>query len=88
MGSIVEGYILLVSKRHINSMGELNKNEYSDFINIKSKIIFDLEKVYDKKCICFEHGSGLKNRENAGSSVKHARFHIVAMGCLSNDLNN
>lgn len=88
LGSIVEGYMLLVSKRHINSMGELNKNEHSDFINIKSKIIFDLEKVYDKKCICFEYGSGLKNHENAESSVKHAHFHIVAMGCLSNDLNN
>ena len=88
LGSIVEGYILLVSKRHINSMGELDENEYSDFINIKSKIIFDLEKIYDKKCICFEHGSGLKNHKNAGSSVQHAHFHIVAIDCLSNDLNN
>ena len=86
LGSIVEGYVLLISKRHINSMGELNESEYSDFISIKSKIISDLEKIYSKKCICFEHGSGLKNHENAGSSVQHAHFHIVAIGCLDNDL--
>ncbi len=79
LGSIVEGYVLITCKRHINSMGELNDKEYSDFVKIQEDVRKGLKKIYGKNCICFEHGSGKNNQEVAASSIKHAHFHMVAI---------
>ena len=34
LGSLVDGYILIVTKRHINSMSELNEEELIEYKNI------------------------------------------------------
>lgn len=46
LGSLVDGYILIVTKRHINSMSELNENELIEYKNIIKNI-----KIYLKKYI-------------------------------------
>lgn len=88
IGSIVEGYILITSKRHINSMGELTDAEYSEFIKIQEQISKIIKKIYNKKCICFEHGSGKNNKEYSASSIKHAHFHMVAIDKFNQNLHN
>lgn len=79
VGSMIEGYVLITCKRHINSMGELTEQEYIDFIDIQQVISAGLKNIYNKNCVCFEHGSGQVNQESAASSIKHAHFHMVAI---------
>ena len=37
LGSLVDGYVLIVTKRHINSMSELNDIELTEYQNIITK---------------------------------------------------
>lgn len=74
VGSLVDGYVLIVSKRHVVSsicLNELEMNEYKFLIN-KYQNIF--KKVYGKMPIVFEHGTF---DYNSASSVIHAHTHIV-----------
>lgn len=87
IGSMIEGYALISCKRHINSMGELTDDEFSDFTDIQDNIRSGLKKIYNKNCVCFEHGSGKINRGKSASSVKHAHFHMVAIDSLNSNIH-
>ena len=77
VGALVDGYILIVAKAHINSLSELNqaqKKEYEELVN-KLSIIF--KEIYGKRPVLFEHGTpNLKNSMSANSII-HAHSHIV-----------
>ena len=87
LGSMIEGYALIICKNHINSMGELTDKEFDDFDDIQNYIRKGLKRIYNKDCICFEHGSGRNNQSEAASSVKHAHFHMVAIDKFNNELH-
>ena len=87
LGSMIEGYSLIICKNHINSMGELTEKEFDDFDDIQNYVRKVLKKIYNKDCICFEHGSGRNNQSEAASSVKHAHFHMVAIDKFNDELN-
>lgn len=77
LGSYVDGYILIISKKHLNSMAELTIdkiNEYETLIN-KYRNIFKI--IYQKYPIVFEHGTTNIENEMKASSVFHAHTHIV-----------
>lgn len=76
LGSIVEGYVLIVCKRHINSMVWLDEyeiNEYKCLID-KYRVLF--YEVYGKFPIVFEHGT-VNDLDKNASSIIHAHTHIV-----------
>ena len=77
LGSLVDGYILIVTKRHINSMSELNENELIEYKNIIEKYKNLFKKIYNKTPIVFEHGTPNQNSEMKANSVTHAHTHIV-----------
>lgn len=77
LGSLVDGYILIVTKRHINSMSELNENELIEYKNIIEKYQNLFKKIYNKTPIVFEHGTPNQNSEMKANSVTHAHTHIV-----------
>lgn len=77
LGSLVDGYILIVTKRHINSMSELNENELIEYKNIIDKYQNLFKKIYNKTPIVFEHGTPNQNSEMKANSVTHAHTHIV-----------
>lgn len=77
LGSLVDGYILIVTKRHINSMSELNENELNEYKNIIDKYQNLFKKIYNKTPIVFEHGTPNQNSEMKANSVTHAHTHIV-----------
>lgn len=77
LGSLVDGYILIVTKRHINSMSELNENELIEYKNIIEKYQNIFKKIYNKTPIVFEHGTPNQNSEMKANSVTHAHTHIV-----------
>lgn len=77
LGSLTEGYILITSKRHINSMSELmpeEMNEYKVLIKKYREIFFN---IYKKYPIIFEHGTPDTKASIKASSVIHAHTHIV-----------
>jgi len=77
LGSLVRGYVLIVSKNHINSMSELNKEEKKEYEFLLNKYRNIFKKVYKKYPIIFEHGTPNVNEEKTSSSVIHAHTHIV-----------
>lgn len=80
IGSIVEGYLLLNTKYHINSYGNMDENLLYEFIIIKKEIKKILDNLFKKSCIFFEHGrAGVSTTfENTNKICYHAHLHCVA----------
>ena len=74
LGSLVEGYNLVISKKHILSMSaSTNKEEYICLINELRQMYKD---IYGIEPIIFEHGSN--NLElSKDNSIDHAHTHII-----------
>ena len=77
LGSLVEGYILIVSKHHLFNIGELNDNEKDEYMKLLNKYREIFNNIYGEYPIIFEHGTNRLDKENAASSVVHAHTHIV-----------
>ena len=77
IGSLVDGYLLIVSKRHVNSMANLSENEKKEYEFLINKYRNLFKKIYNKFPIIFEHGSPILNSNMKASSVIHAHSHIV-----------
>lgn len=86
LGSIIEGYLLIITKKHLNSMAELNieqLNELNVLINMLSELA---ERVYGIAPVLFEHGSApLEVKMNAQSSINHAHMHLVPFKLENSD---
>lgn len=76
IGSMVDGYLMIITKRHINAMAELNEIERNEYTTIIEKYRNLFKKIYNQYPIIFEHGTSIKN-ELSSSSVVHAHTHIV-----------
>ncbi len=70
---VVKGHCLVIPKRHIESMLELNEKERMDFISFSNKAIFIALKYANANDLDFL----LQKGENAGQSIKHLHFHIM-----------
>ncbi|MCL4362574.1 MAG: HIT family protein [Candidatus Parvarchaeota archaeon] len=70
---VVKGHCLVIPKRHIESMLELNERERMDFISFSNKAIFIALKYANANDLDFL----LQKGENAGQSIKHLHFHIM-----------
>ena len=70
---VVKGHCLVIPKRHVESMLELNEKEREDFISFSNKAIFIALKYADANDFDFL----LQLGENAGQSIKHLHFHIL-----------
>ena len=74
LGSICEGYLLIIPKKHINSMSETKyRGELIDLMEKYRKIFFNL---YGKYPIIFEHGTASIDSASS-ASITHAHIHIV-----------
>ena len=76
LGSLVDGYVMIVSKEHVNSMIELDNNIIKEYDELMNKYREIFKKVYNKYPICFEHGTLDENGFCSGCVV-HAHTHIV-----------
>lgn len=89
IGSFVDNYLLIISKKHINCFKQLNEKEFLE-LNDLTNWIKNINKTYFKtKTIIFEHGSFEKNN-TSGKSIIHAHWHILpfSKSLLGNLLNN
>ena len=85
LGSLVEGWILIVPKKHYISIGAINEpelyKELNSFIEVASKIIY---KEFGK-FIVFEHGPSAE-KTVVGCGVDYAHIHVVPFEFLFSDL--
>lgn len=77
LGSLTNGYILLITKRHINSMSELTIEEMEEYKLLIKKYRENFKNIYQKYPIVFEHGTPNLKSDIKASSVIHAHTHIV-----------
>jgi ATP adenylyltransferase len=78
LGQIVEGYLLIITKNHCSSMGDLPQRVYSELdwiIKSSSEII---KSYYSSDCIAFEHGTS-NPLQGGGCCIEHAHLHIAPL---------
>lgn len=78
LGSIIEGYIMIITKKHIYSMAELESKKMKE-LNSLIEFLGDIcQKIYGICPTVFEHGSASPETKMVSqSSVYHAHMHIV-----------
>lgn len=77
VGSLVVGYVLILCKRHIYSMAELNNKEQKEYEDLIEKYRNIFKNIYKKYPIVFEHGSPNIENKTKANSIDHAHTHIV-----------
>jgi ATP adenylyltransferase len=75
LGSIVEGWMLIVPKNHFVCMGALPPLLWEEMEGMKERVSVYLTVKYGNLC-AFEHGPGRKGRQ-IGCGVDHAHIHVV-----------
>lgn len=75
IGPIVEGYCLIISKRHIPAISHLDHEELYELARLHDCVTTVLAHIYGAPII-YEHGE-LSFSKNAGACIDHAHLHIV-----------
>jgi ATP adenylyltransferase len=83
LGSLVEGWMLLVPKEHFLCTGALRPELVTEYKTLRATITTYISSKYGSACI-FEHGPGQAHRQ-VGCGVDHAHLHILPLpfGLLS-----
>ena len=76
LGSIVEGWVLIVPKRHYISMGAIRNDDLHNELDSFSSSIKDIVRQAYGNVILFEHGAARQNTA-VGCGVDYAHLHIV-----------
>lgn len=74
-GSPVRGYLMIVTKRHINGFAELSPTELKHVEEIINTIKFFYKKYFHINSILLEHGSTENGRHP--QSIVHAHLHLI-----------
>ena len=76
IGSFVEGYLLVIPKRHFLSSLVMPASYIEELLSVIPSISNFYSAVYHKKLVMYEHGAA--NEQNVGGmSVVHAHLHFV-----------
>lgn len=76
LGSLVEGWLLIVPKRHYLSFGYLENELFSELNFLHNTVINSLEEIYKKGVISFENGT-FNQGSCVGCGVDYAHIHYV-----------
>jgi ATP adenylyltransferase len=77
LGSLVEGWMLLVPKEHFLCMGAMRPELVAEYQSIKFTVARYIESTYGAVC-AFEHGPARSNRQ-VGCGVDHAHLHLLPL---------
>jgi diadenosine tetraphosphate (Ap4A) HIT family hydrolase len=75
LGALVEGWLLLVPKKHSICLGALQGSVDAEMHQFKHFLFAELQRQYGQVC-AFEHGPARANL-SIGCGVDHAHLHIV-----------
>jgi ATP adenylyltransferase len=88
VGQIVEGYLLIMPKKHFMSIANLDEELFEELEGVFNKTETILEKEYSKP-IFFEHGVCRLSYNFNGCCVDHAHIHAVPVSLnISDPLKN
>lgn len=76
LGHFVDGYTLIISKRHRRSLSYCSTSELSELEHLKQRVSNHLSSMYQQSLVIFEHGEvcpGLR----AGCCIDHAHLHLI-----------
>lgn len=76
LGAFVEGYSLIVSKRHVPNTGCLDDRSIAELERFSTEVKRILRAIYAVGIIVFEHGS-VGVRRKAGCCIEHHHLHIL-----------
>lgn len=76
LGAFVEGYSLIVSKRHVPNTGCLDESSLAELERFVREVKRILRGIYAVGTIVFEHGS-VGARRKAGCCIEHQHLHIL-----------
>jgi len=79
LGALVQGWLLIVSKRHRICMGDLDPSLLEEMVVFKNRVAKVVEFHYGSIAV-FEHGPS-KPKQALGCGVDHAHLHIVPTEC-------
>jgi len=77
VGALIEGWTLIISKRHVPAMGALTDEELSELNELVIRVRNQVEQEYGCTTI-FEHGPACKGT-TFGCGIDHAHFHVVPL---------
>ncbi len=77
LGSIVDGWVLVVPRQHFISMGALPADLALELVEFRNHVVTQLETAYSDIC-AFEHGPCGPGRP-VGCGVDHAHLHLVPL---------
>ena len=77
LGALVPGYIMIISRKHINSMAYLFEEEMIELNNLVEYLKVFLLKKFGISPILFEHGSALGCSNKSACCIEHAHWHLV-----------
>lgn len=77
LGSLVPGYVMIISCKHIHSMAYLSNIELDELTSLITYIKKYITYKFNVTPILFEHGSAVGCFEKSANSVDHAHLHIV-----------
>lgn len=76
LGALVEGYLLVLSKAHYESIRQIPKEFFSEFDEVVDKVKSVIRSTYGKDSVCFEHGAASCSNK-FGGCIDHAHLHVV-----------
>jgi len=74
-GAPVPGYLMIITKKHINSFAELTKQELLHVESVVANIMQLYRKYFNVNSILLEHGSTKNGRHP--QSIVHAHLHLI-----------
>jgi len=75
LGQFIEGYLLIISKKHYQSMSQIPHALFSELDEVLERVKRVLQSNYGKSFF-FEHGD-VCNEKKAGSCIDHAHIHVI-----------
>jgi ATP adenylyltransferase len=79
IGALVEGWLLLITKRHYLCMGEMPRTLFDELNRFKRLVEQFVEDCYGPVAF-FEHGPS-RPQQSVGCGVDHAHLHVVPTEC-------
>ncbi len=79
LGSVIPGYVLLMPRRHVRSMGELTMPEISHVFDAAWRMADRVVKVFGGSVALVEHGSSGHEHGPSGACIDHAHIHLFPL---------
>lgn len=68
-----KGHMLIITRRHVASFRELNKEEFQELFDIMRLVVNRLDELYNPDGYNF----GVNDGEVAGQTIFHVHFHVI-----------